>query len=157
MAARLPPSPPGSRSKGMHRARHRIVCAIRPGLARLLAIVLGLAFVVGVLRGGSHYLYCPFMDEVLSEPCCSESHDGASAVETPDCCQTKEIGTLPSARAVAPLPEFPAAPLLAIIPPPHDMDAEASLARPRRFGIERTGPPLLARAERAARLMVFLI
>ena len=141
----------------MRPPRHRVAHAIRLELARVLAIVLGLAVIVGVLRGGSHYLYCPFMDEVVSEHCCAQSHEDASTFEAPDCCQTKEIGTLPSAREIAPTPELPAPLLLAFLPPLRDLAVEARHAPPPRFEIVGTGPPSPPRAKRAARLMVFLI
>ena len=68
--------------------------------ARLLALVVGFALVVGILRGGSHYLYCPFMDVVVTEHCCSGSRGEAGTITAPDCCEAETIGTLPSASGV---------------------------------------------------------
>jgi hypothetical protein len=123
--------------------------------ARLLAVVVGFALVVGILRGGSHYLYCPFMDVVVTEHCCSESRGSADTVTTPDCCETETLGTLPSASGVAPWPELPALPLVAVLSP-YEPPGRESLSAATRAVIEPTGPPMRA-AQRAARLMVFLI
>jgi hypothetical protein len=123
--------------------------------ARLLAVVVGFALVVGILRGGSHYFYCPFMDAVVTDHCCSESRGNADTFTAPDCCETETIGTLPSASGVTPWPELPALPLVAVLSPCESPGRE-NLSSAMRAVSEPTGPPMRA-AQRAARLMVFLI
>ena len=130
---------------------------MRREASRLAAIMLGFAFILGVLRGGSHYLYCPFMNEVVTEHCCATPQDGASTIEAPDCCQANTIGTLPSAASVTEPPVVPVAPRVAVLPAVLPLGNDASLAPPTRLGFEPTGPPPRSPAERTAHLMVFLI
>jgi hypothetical protein len=137
-------------------ARHRFARTIRRGGLRLVAAVLGLALVVGLLRGGSRYFYCPFMDAVTSEHCCSVSRSDTSTVQAADCCEVETIGAIPSAKTVTPSPELACAPLLAVLSPPHDLSTGSLVAPASRIGIERTGPPPLG-AQRAVRSMVSLI
>ena len=129
---------------------------MRREAARLLAVVVGFALVVGILRGGSHYLYCPFMDVVVTEHCCSGSRGNAGAITAPDCCETETVGTLPSASGVTPWPELPALLLIAVLSPFEPAGRE-NLSSATRAVIEPTGPPPMRAPQRAARLMVFLI
>ena len=138
----------------MHLTRHRLARALRRVGARFVAAMLGLALLVGVLRGGSHYFYCPLMGAVTSEHCCEVSRSDASTVQVADCCEVRTIGTIPAASAVAPSPELAGAPLLAVLSPLHDhLSTGAIVAPSKRVGIERTGPPPLA-IQRAVRSMV---
>jgi|HubBroStandDraft_4_1064222.scaffolds.fasta_scaffold672353_1 hypothetical protein len=137
----------------MRLTRHRLARALRRVGARFVAVVLGLALIVGVLRGGSHYFYCPFMGAVASEHCCEGSRGDASTVQVADCCEVRTIGTIPAASTVAPSPELAGAPLLAVLSPLQDLSTGSIVAPAKRVGIERTGPPPLA-AQRAIRSMV---
>jgi hypothetical protein len=119
-------------------------------------VALGFAIVLGVLLGGSHYLYCPLMGSVVSEPCTSAPRGDASTIALPDCCQTVTIGTLPSALGAAPGLELPTLPLVAV-QQPSDVKGYARLPSATLAVIEPTGPPPLRATQRAARLSVFLI
>lgn len=141
----------------MSRTGGRIARTLRRETTRVVGVVLAIAFVLGIVRGGSRYLYCPFMDAVVTEHCCSDATSGQSAIEATDCCQPRTIGTLPIAGATAQPPELSTSSLLAVLPAAHEMSTGVSFTPPSRFGPERTGPPPRPRSERTARLMVFLI
>jgi hypothetical protein len=119
-------------------------------------VALGFAIVLGVLLGGSHYLYCPLMGTVVSEPCTSAPRGDARTIAAPDCCRTVTIGTLPSALRTAPGPELPALPLVAVLQP-SEVKGHAWLPLATLAVIEPTGPPPLRATQRAALLRVFLI
>jgi hypothetical protein len=129
--------------------------------APFVAFVAGVALVVGILRGGAHYFYCPYMDVIVLEHCCeSAPPSDAPSIEAPDCCQEKTLGEVPSAAGPAPAPAVLSAVIVASLPAPGAGDAEggASLRLRPRFDVEHTGPPPLGSAREArARLMVFLI
>ncbi|HEY1694325.1 MAG TPA: hypothetical protein VGG39_19280 [Polyangiaceae bacterium] len=124
----------------------------------MLALLLGVSLVVGVLRGGSHYFYCPFMDVVVTEHCCTgaRARDRATTVEAPDCCEARTIGVLPSAGSLPPGPGIAAASCVAVLPTVQGVAAVATRI-PVRFTVSSTGPPPSTGAQRVARLMVFLI
>jgi hypothetical protein len=122
----------------------------------VLALLLGVSLVVGVLRGGSHYFYCPFMDVVVTEHCCTGARGGATTVEAPDCCEARTIGVLPSAGSLPPVPGIAAASCVAVLPAVHDVAVVATRI-PVRFTVSSTGPPPSIGAQRAARRMVLLI
>jgi hypothetical protein len=124
-----------------------------------VALVLGVAVVVGILRGGSHYLYCPYMDVVVAEDCCSEARGlvKGSTIEAPDCCEARSIGALPSAAGTSTAPTVAAASQVAVLPAVQALAHCIAPAHVASSDRPLTGPPPLENAERAARLMVFLI
>lgn len=113
---------------------------------------------LGIVRGGSRYFYCPMMGQSFDDACCaSAEHDddatSGPSVERPDCCQAKRLGKLPSGAAVSTI-DVPAVPVLAVLPPFDG--AVAPLARKtfvRFTHPSRAGPPTAT--ERRAMLMVW--
>lgn len=126
---------------------------------RIAAGVLAMAMLVGLLRGGARYFYCPMMRAVIDAPCCADRHAGADFDETLElrsrgCCEEHVVGKLPSgAVAAARVPCD--APLLAVLPPVTALSHPLSTLDTSRFEHQnRAGPASTAR-HRAA-LMVFL-
>ena len=121
---------------------------LRALAARVASFVATMVLLVGVVRSGARYFYCPMMNVAMEDSCCaSAAHRAgdAPAIETPDCCQAKRLGTLPSSAGVASL-ELHAAPLAAMLPP---FDV-AALARRRHADFAlghdaRAGPSSPAR------------
>ena len=144
----------------MRSRRHPLGQLARRELARFCALMLGLTVLVGALRGGTHYFYCPFMNAVVTEHCCAALDEPAAgdergAVMAVDCCQDETTATLPSAESTARSTELEPAPLLAFIPP-FDFVRSAPVRRGSHATIERAGGPSPTQPPRA-RLMVFLI
>jgi hypothetical protein len=146
----------GSRAKRDLMARR-----MRAWLARVASIVVAVVMLVGVLRAGSRYVYCPSMNMVTDAPCCAgdrhhrDDDDSTSELRSRDCCEQHVLGKLPAVGTTAHAPQPFAAPLLAILPAPA-VDTSTSLVAPRaRFEREcRAGPIALARHR--AELMVAL-
>jgi hypothetical protein len=131
--------------------------AIRGASAPVMAFGLLLAFIVGLVRGGSHYLYCPFMDVVVAEHCCADARGALPSAQTPDCCELRTIGALPTSARVPTARAIPVAPVVAMLPAVRDL-TRSVVARPSSStSVRQTGPPPLEGTRRAARLMVFLI
>lgn len=139
----------------MHRVRRPLARAVVRGLRGLAAIALGVALLAALLRGGARYLFCPMIDDVVDETCCSPAHDADAALRAPDCCETRTVGVLPSAQSSAPAPHVAPAPVLASLPAVSEVCRGALVAR-ASFVREPTGPPPLP-SQRPARSMVFLI
>jgi hypothetical protein len=157
-----PPGPQLSRANAMRPARPqpRLPSArriLRREAARGAALLLGFALVIGVLRSGSRYLYCPFMGAVVREHCCSTAPpERESTVEQPDCCESRTLGAMPATRAAAPRSELTSAPLLTVLAPAPILQVVSNAVLPKRLPAGGSGlspPP----ARRPARLMVFLI
>jgi hypothetical protein len=125
-------------ARSISRALHR-------ELARCVALVLGLALVLSLMRGGSRYLYCPYMDAVVTDGCCSV-HDRTSTIRERDCCEVRSVSALPAIGAVGPRPELAPAPLVLVLGPVADRSPEA--LRPSPPVVARSGlsPPLTNRA-----------
>jgi hypothetical protein len=134
---------------------------VRSELSRLAAIALAVTFVLGVVRAGARYFYCPIMDAVVSAHCCPRAD--ADRTESPalvddECCDVRTNAALPAGTAAAPAPELAAAPLLALLPAPSALDAGTRVVASHAMHAYRTGPPAIAHArERVARSMVALI
>lgn len=138
----------------MHRLRHES--------ARVASLVVALVVLVGVLRGGARYVYCPSMQMITDAPCCAgdrhSEHDADATRElrARDCCEQHVIGTLPATGATSHTPSSFVAPLVATLPPPAlDAPAGAAAAVVRPDHECRAGPIALARHR--AELMVALI
>lgn len=141
----------------MSRAARTLVRTLRREAWRLAALAIAIVLFVGVLRGGARYLYCPVMDEVVSEHCCAEAQrDAEPGIEAPDCCESHGIAALPASDAFAAGPRVADAPLLAVLPPPAIARAPSAAPRDVRDALARAaGPPVPD--GRAARLVVLLI
>ncbi len=129
---------------------------------RIFAMLVVLTTLVGVLRAGARYFYCPMMGEVVAEDCCAASKTARGtktpAFETPDCCQAKFVDALPAGDAFAPSTEIAAAPLTALVQPvPHATVLTALPPHLFRQTLQRAGPPTPTGPQRVARLQVFLI
>ncbi len=135
-------------------------------LARRIAAGL-VAFVVllGVLRGGSRYVYCPMMAAVMTAPCCAsetpDEHDDGHEDPAPvalregGCCEGRTLARLPSA-ATSGAPAMLEPPVFVALLPAAALRVEpAPLAWPQpRLHEDRAGPMRAARHR--AELMVFL-
>jgi hypothetical protein len=97
------------------------------------------------------------MDAVVDEHCCPDTRGDAEALEAPDCCEARTIAALPSAAGAPTARSVPAAPLVGVLPAVGNNVASAVVAPGMPLLLEETGPPSPAAAERAVRLMVFLI
>ncbi len=135
----------------MGRARRSVtVRHMRAYLSRVAAGVLALVLLVGVLRAGGRYTYCPAMDRVLDAPCCAaEAHDAHELgvhLREPDCCEEHVFGKLPMVVDAADSHAELAAPLVGVIPPVPDKLRIVGAVRNARFDREsRAGPIALLR------------
>lgn len=123
-------------------------------------IAVALVLLIGVLRSGKSYFFCPMMTAVFETPCCDgEEHgdeeDGSvSEVRAPDCCQAKRIGTMPSS-ALSSVPDVSPSPCVAVLPARNGADAfDVGASTVRYTQPARAGPP--SATERCGRLMVWL-
>ena len=129
-------------------------------LARLAAAFVAVAMLVGVLRAGATYVYCPSMDRVMDAPCCAGDrrahHDdtGPAQLRSRDCCEQHVLAKLPTAGITSPAPHLATPTLVPAVatpgPDPRRPVADVLL----RFDHEgRAGPAVAARHR--AELMVF--
>jgi hypothetical protein len=141
------------------RTARRLRGLVGPALAAVLALVM----LVGVMRAGARYFYCPTMHMVIDRPCCAGDGDPRRAdedafvaeVRSRDCCEEHVLGKLPSA-AVSSATPLADVPLLAVVAPLFVPVRALPLAAPSRFEHDtRAGPKALARHR--AELMAFLI
>lgn len=130
-------------------------------LTRVGAAVVAVVMLVGVLRAGASYVYCPMMKIVMDAPCCSgdrrAEHEASDAAQlgARDCCEHHILARLPSAGATSAPPHLLAAPLVAVLPAPTlDPHRSAPDARVRFDHEGRAGP--MASARHCAELMVSL-
>ena len=136
---------------------------LRAWLGRAASVIVAVVMLVGVLRAGSRYVYCPSMQMVTDAPCCAgDGHrrhsDAEPTIElrSRDCCEHHVLGKLPAVVGGAThAPQAFAAPLLATLPPP-TLDTTTTLVavRARLEGDCRAGP--IASARHCAELMVSL-
>jgi hypothetical protein len=124
-------------------------------------LLASLALIVGLLRANARYFYCPIMDRVVAESCCAPAADGADEQAAPpslratDCCQAKQVGSLPR-TAAPPGHDALEAPLLGLLSPVIWPAPRAPAHRnPRALDARHTGPPRPSEAR--ARAMVYLI
>lgn len=140
-------------------SRRALVVRARALAARLGYAMVALAMLLGVVRGGARYFYCPMMGQAFDDACCAsgDHHDdedrAGPSVERPGCCQAKRLGTLPSGAAASTI-DVPAVPLMAVLPP-FDVGPTRPGASPlvRYVYPARAGPPTAT--ERRAILMVW--
>ncbi len=124
--------------------------AARREAKRWVALLFTLALLAGIVSAGARYFYCPFMDAVVGEHCCTrDTPEPTSSVHRPDCCEVRYVGSLPAASSAAHAPELRAAPLLAVLAPAFDPElcAMTPAARPEvRSGL--SPPPARRSAQR---------
>lgn len=144
----------------MIRRRSAAVRLVRATVARLGAITVAIALLVGVLRSGKSYFFCPMMTAVFDAPCCGgddhgdEEDNGVSEFRAPDCCQAKRIGSMP-ASALSTVPDVCPAPCVAVLPARDRADAfDVGASTVGYTQPARAGPPTAN--ERRAELMVWL-
>jgi hypothetical protein len=152
----------GSRARRDAMKHEQMRRRMRAWLARVASVVVAVVMLVGVLRAGSSYVYCPSMKMVTDAPCCAgdghhrgDDGDSTSEVRSRDCCEQHVLAKLPAVGTTAYAPHTFSAPLLATLPAPA-VDTSTTLVAPRaRFEREcRAGPIALARHR--AELMVAL-
>ena len=151
------------------RRRLPLSLRVRRFAARVAAGVVTIVVLVGLLRGGARYFYCPMMHAVIDAPCCpgdgqagleslDQRHDGETAeLRARDCCEEHVLAKLPKAAAgAAPLSLH--APLLALVPPEgprlNRLHLRSMVWASHFEHDNRAGPPSAARHR--AELMVFL-
>jgi hypothetical protein len=148
--------------RSMPRLRAHLASARRHATGAL-ALLLALVLVVGALRAGSTYFYCPLMGAVASRPCCEQTHQHADGPElaqakVPSCCEEQTLPRLPASSPLASQPCVGAAPELTalVLPAVASTAPEATAPPPSRF-LHRgcTSPPLASQA--CTERMVFLI
>jgi hypothetical protein len=88
---------------------------------RVLAVVVALVTLLGVLRSGAAYFYCPMMGMSSGTACCEGRHERREdapepAVENSHCCESRRLGTLPSAAGTSAV-DLGVAPIAAVLPP----------------------------------------
>ena len=144
----------------MIRRRSATIRLVRAIAARLGAITVAFVLLVGVLRSGKSYFFCPMMTAVFDAPCCGgdehgDDHDDrVSEVRAPDCCQAKRIGNMPSS-ALSSVPDVFPSPCVAVLPARDGADAfdvgasTVGYTQPARAGPRSAN-------ERRAELMVWL-
>jgi hypothetical protein len=131
---------------------------LRALLRRMHAFLVAAVLLVGIARGGARYFTCPMMGSSFAEASCCAGvrhapHDDVPAVENPECCKARTLGTLP-ASPIATSPEVAAVPLAAIAPPFDVVAPRANTIAALRFMYSaRAGPP--SAKERRAELMVW--
>ena len=146
------------------RPRTPLIRRVRRIAARVAAGLFAIVVLVGFLRGGARYVYCPMMQAIIDAPCCSgDRHDGdgdgdhegeAAAVRSRDCCEEHVVAKLPKAAGAGARTVLDA-PLVAVLPPQHPRFQPSAMDRLSHFEHEnRAGPPSAARHR--AELMVFL-
>ena len=140
---------------------------IRSHARRVVLLLAAFVILVGVVRGGTRFFYCPMTQLASDTPPCTRGHDDANAAEsgdpegpalqTPDCCDEKwraaaPIASVPDVHAAS----VPPRTLVALLPTaPRGM---AIVAARMPFGIAqrvRAGPSPPRASERRAELMVF--
>lgn len=130
---------------------------LRAIAVRIGVVVMAFVVVVGLLRGGGSYFFCPMMNEVSDAPCCDEhGREGdrdVSGVRAPDCCQAKRLATLPR-WAASSLPDVASSPCVALLPSMLDASGVRPRARLVRFAQPARASPPTAN-ERRADLMVW--
>jgi hypothetical protein len=130
-------------------------------LRRVAAPLVAVVMLLGVMRAGARYVYCPSMQMVTDAPCCAgdrrAQHEAANTMQlrSRDCCEQHVFARLPPATGVSAAPHLFAAPLIAVLPAPAaDLESMGPNARPRFDHEGRAGPIALARHR--AELMVSL-
>lgn len=147
---------------GLHR---RLRTSARIFATRTVLVVAALTILLGVVRGGSRFFYCPVMHLAFDAPCCSPergdelAETGAPAVEAPDCCQERHQRAMPATSvASASHGDVAPAPCVAIMT---TAELAASRGAPSAaLGHRppvRAGPSPPSARERRAELMVFHI
>lgn len=148
------------------RLRRTVMIHGRRCVLRVAAALVAVVMLVGVLRAGASYVYCPSMQRVADAPCCSgdrahhdvaAANDGAVAmqVRSRDCCEKHVVGQLPSAAAASTARHLFSASFVAVVPAPTVDPRASGSAALLRFDHEgRAGP--IAAARHRAELMVSL-
>jgi hypothetical protein len=146
------------------RGRRQSWSGVRAGargpLARVAAALVALIVLVGVLRAGASYVYCPMMQQISEASCCAgdrEADDDATTatIASRDCCEHHVLGKLPKTAAPSVPTPLLATPLVAVLPAPSAELVSATSNPAAHFEHEgRAGPRAAARHR--AELMVSL-
>jgi hypothetical protein len=123
---------------------------------RFASFAIGVTLIIGLVRGGAGYLYCPFMDEVVSAHCCAPAHADTTSFEAPDCCEARILGTLPAARDAARPHVAAAAPVHSVIRALERASTRQGPSPAPRLARRGLGPAPPDQRARAARSMVSL-
>lgn len=143
------------------RALRRVTPPARRLLARVAAALVAVVVLVGVLRAGARYSYCPTMQMVTDAPCCSgdrRGHDedaAAMQLRSRDCCEQHVLGKLPTAAGTSVAPHLAAPALVTVLAAPTAHPRERGPGARHRLDHEgRAGP--IAAARHRAELMASL-
>lgn len=131
-------------------------------LARAGAALLAVLVLVGVLRAGASYSYCPTMEMVTDAPCCPgdrhaehQEAAGSPQLRARDCCEKHVVGKLPSVDGIGATPHvLPPALVAVTASSAAALDRAGTSTRPRIAHDGRAGP--IAMARHRAALMVSL-
>ena len=149
----------------LDRGRQLIRAYARLAASRAVLVLAAFVILLGVVRGGTRFFYCPITHLAFDAPPCSQGLDETStdddgdapAVRTADCCQEKWRAAAPTAST----PEVPRtsiarAAVAALLPaPPRGMElVSARMPFEIAHGV-RAGPTPPSARERRAELMVF--
>jgi hypothetical protein len=146
----------------MARVRKLLRSTARIAGSRALWLLVGMAVLFAVARGGTRYFYCPITHLADDEPLCTPGHDQAPDSDSPtiqasDCCQVKWRPAAPTAST--PENERPSIPSAGLGASPFVPQLDITVASAKiPFGVThavRAGPPPQSAVERRAQLMVF--
>jgi hypothetical protein len=124
------------------------------------ALLLAWVLLLGVVRSGAHYMYCPGMQRVAPTSCCAkhgpaaDDHASTPQVRSQDCCRELTLDNLPPANdATRPCTVAPPAETHALPQPlPSTRASWLGSAVHRSHYASRAGPRIKARQR--AELMV---
>jgi hypothetical protein len=148
------------------RRRHTYATSARFLASRAVLVVAALTILLGVLRGGSRFFYCPVMHLAFDAPCCAPDREPTDerdahgpAVDRADCCQEKHQRAMPATSVPsASHADVPPAGCMSVV---RGADLGAGKATPvdalAHNHPVRAGPSPPSARERRAALMVFHI
>lgn len=133
----------------------------RAVLVRIAATLVAAVMLVGLLRAGASYFYCPAMEMVTDAPCCpgdrraAHEEEDIAQLRARDCCEEHVVAKLPSAGGTSGPPHLTAPSLVDVHAVPKVKLPWAAPTAACRFDHEgRAGP--VATARHRAELMVSL-
>ncbi|MFO0739588.1 MAG: hypothetical protein U0270_27060 [Labilithrix sp.] len=137
--------------------RRALLHSLRAIVARSGVLVVAAVLLLGVLRSGARYVYCPMMNAVVAASCCDrgEAHyEGTPAVEGSDCCQQRRTAAMPASGTAPAEIDFGDVPSTPIATPAWLERAGPRAAGALRFNHPARAGPISAR-KRRAQLMIW--
>jgi hypothetical protein len=132
---------------------------VRALLAHVAAALVAVVVLVGVLRAGTRYSYCPSMQRVIDVPCCAGDrrghHEDAAEmqVRSRDCCEQHVIAKLPSAAGTSVAPHLAAPARVTALAAPTAHPRQTGLHARLRFDHEGRAGPMATARHRAERMV----